>query len=236
MTTRDYIPTGRTSLVKSGDRPLQIQTEYAPHPYPRITTTVSDEGRVVHKVEMKLKRVLESSNEADRAQAVLTRQHQEVSKIVQEQANDTPALAPTASSAVEEVTVEQAELPVALASEPVKLPPAPEDPVHRLRQIPGVQHVFHLDNAGNFFSENAQSQFRRQFRKVFKGVAQLVEVFSELPGNGFKREQGVIEIERDQLYFASSGANCYFITVEPVDRETEYEKAISNIVVEEWID
>ena len=66
MMVERYIPAGRTSLVKTGSGSLQLQTEYAYHPYPRITTAIQSSGQVLHKVEKRLAKEIGSIEEQQR--------------------------------------------------------------------------------------------------------------------------------------------------------------------------
>ena len=60
MSTSEFIPVGRTSLVRKRGLNLQVQTEYASRPSPRITTTILSDGQVLHKVERTLKTCVSS--------------------------------------------------------------------------------------------------------------------------------------------------------------------------------
>ena len=242
MSGDEFIPTGRTALVGSGPGAVQVQTEYAPNPTPRITTTVSKQGRVLHKVEMKLKRHLASTEERKRAEAYLTRQHGEVISIIKDQkvplgTRPEPS-APIEMPVKPEPVAERSLVPEVIRqseSGEAILPSGDAErflrsTAERIREIPGVEYVFHLDNAGNFFGRRQETQFRRQFRKLARNIRDLVEVFAEIPGSGFQREAGVYEVEHDRLYVASTGEEFFFITVTPVDARTDYETAIKQVV------
>ncbi len=82
VTVGVFIPAGRTSLVKRGDQQLQVQTEYAYRPYPRITTTILNGGQVLHKLEKRLERPIESVEEQNIAEDVIKRQHLEVIALI----------------------------------------------------------------------------------------------------------------------------------------------------------
>ena len=71
MTPNQYIPAGRTSLVRRGGAPIQVQTEYAFRPYPRVTTTILDNGKVLHKVERKLEKGIDSLEEQSHMEEVI---------------------------------------------------------------------------------------------------------------------------------------------------------------------
>lgn len=82
LTVGSFIPAGRTSLVKRGESMLQVQTEYAPRPYPRITTTILNQGQVLHKLEKKLEQAIGSVEEQNLAEDVMKRQHAEVLSLI----------------------------------------------------------------------------------------------------------------------------------------------------------
>ena len=202
MSNTGFIPAGRTSMVKKGDMQLQVQTEYAQRPAPRITTTILNSGQVVNKIERSLDHEISSLDEQARVEVALKRQHQEVIGILQEQ----PTEAVTAArNAIEGAAGESAE---------------------RLLLIPGVQKVYALDTEGNFFSDSGSREFEQSFAPIFRSVRELMNVFSALPGSESERESGVYEVERDRLYFASVGNECYFIIVRRVNVTTNYEHEI----------
>jgi hypothetical protein len=191
---------------------------------PRITTTVLNNGRVLHKIERSLDRAVESVEEQAKTEVIIKRQHGEVISILQ---GDSPLA--SASQPVSTVHSEPDSAPPPPVSPAVQ--PAKEvTPDEKLRQIPGVTHVFTLDNEGNFFSNTGSEQFAKMFAPIFRNVSELVQLFGREPGVGITREPGVVEIERDRLYFASSGTECYFIVVRRVNVTTEYEKEIKQAV------
>jgi hypothetical protein len=217
MTTNHLIPAGRTSTVKRGDIVLQIQTEYAYRPLPRITTTVLNQGRVLHKIERSLDRAVETFDEQNRTEVIIKRQHSEVISILQ---GDTPI---SPFTAIDDTPAEPVAPVVPAPSPQVKIEPMAEE---KLREIPGVTHVYTLDNEGNFFTNNSSDQFQQMFSPIFRNIRALIELFGREPGVGITREQGVVEIERDRLYFASSGNECYFVVVRRVNTVTDYENEI----------
>jgi hypothetical protein len=202
-----FIPTGRTSLVKKGDLAIQVQTEYAYRPYPRITTTILNAGQVLHKVEKKLQQPVSSLDEQTRVEGIIKNQHGVVLSAIQE---DSPVIQPPAPGLPAE--------PDRNASE-----------YERLAAIAGVQKVFHLDANGNFIGVNGSEQFQRSFGRIFKNLKDVMDIFVQLPP-GDVRENGVYEVERDRLYFVSTGADCYFLAIRRTDGETFYEKAIKEAV------
>jgi hypothetical protein len=191
-------------MVKKGDLQLQVQTEYAQRPAPRITTTILNAGQVVNKIERSLSHEINSLDEQARVEVALKRQHSEVIGILQEQPGESGA---DIGRAVEGAAGESA---------------------GRLLSIPGVQKVYALDTEGNFFSDSGSREFEQMFAPIFRGVSELMSVFGPLPGSDRQRESGVYEVERDRLYFASVGNECYFIIVRRVNVTTNYEQQIKS--------
>jgi hypothetical protein len=207
MAVSSFIPAGRTSLVKKGDVSLQVQTEYAARPVPRITTTILKSGQVLQKIERALDRPVESFEEQRKIEIGMKRQHLDVVDIIQ-------------SASVEAAM----NLTTRFAPE---VKPAPLKGIQaRLSAIPGVRKLYYLDNDGNFHGSDTGDQFKKQFNFVFKNLAEILGIFAELPGNSGARERGVYEIEQDRLYFVSLGDGCYIILVAPHPSIPNYEAAI----------
>ncbi len=203
MSGPGFIPAGRTSVVKKGGLQLQVQTEYAQRPAPRITTTILNGGQVVNKIERALDHEISSLDEQARVEVSLKRQHQEVIGILQDQPTAKPDIAANDG--------------------------APESEwAGKLMAIPGVQKVYALDNDGNFFSDSGSREFRNTFGPIFRNIRELMTIFGTLSGADCSRESGVYEVERDRLYFASVGSECYFIIVRRVNVTTNYEQEIKS--------
>ncbi len=209
MTTDAFIPVGRTSLAKQGAVPLQVQTEYAARPYPRITTTVLNGGQVLHKIERKLEQAVASMEERSRAEALIHKQHGEVVRLIEEEV---------------------------LQSSALELQPAPpgfnELPVYdRLASVPGFQHFFRLNLEGVFAGNTAVQQFKKTFRRVYKDLPQIIELFPYAPGGMGMRSTGVYEVIRNSLYFVSTGPECYFVSVKPESTDVDYETILKEVLI-----
>jgi hypothetical protein len=220
MMVERYIPAGRTSRIKSGDGALQLQTEYAYHPYPRITTTIQSSGQVLHKVEKRLEKEIGSIEQQQRMEDIMKRQHAEVEEIVRRQPNagQTAANNPGTDPATGTPDPTQASRSI----------------MDILRKVPGVEHIYRLDNNGTFHSDTVSDQFKKSFASVFKGLFELLQLFDELPGPGPKRRRGIYEVQRDRLYLISTGQECLFVTVNPNDSETNYEDALKEAAFGKW--
>lgn len=207
MAASNYIPTGRTSLAKKGEISLQVQTEYASRPSPRITTTILKSGQVLHKIERNLSSTIESIAEMNHMEVAIRRQHSQVIEIIQKSE-----------------TMDSAALPHPKA----KSDKRPATAMDRLGRLPGRHRVFRMDNEGNFDSPQASDLFKTTFAEVFKCLHELISVFAKVPGVGLIREQGVCEVERDSLYLVSSGSEFYLFYLLEVEPGIDYEKALKD--------
>jgi len=216
MVADKYIPAGRTSLITKESGPVQLQTEYTYRPYPRITTTILNAGQVLHKIEKRLEREVGSAEELVRMEEIIRRQHAEVEAIIKRE-DMTDALA-----------VHREPAPSPQPAVPEETP----DTRNKLREVPGVEHIYRIGNDGEFHGQATELQFKKAFAAIFKGIHELLGLFDKLPGP--KRRQGVYEVERDRLYLVSLGEECLFVTVNRVDRDTDFEQALKKAAFGEW--
>ena len=200
---------------------MQLQTEYAYHPYPRITTTIQSAGQVLHKVEKRLEKEIGSIEEQQRMEDIMKRQHTEVEAIVRRQPGPLQPKAPAVTEA-------------APVSETMESDQRSKSIKELLRELPGVEHIFRLDNSGIFHSDAVSDQFKKSFGPVFKGLHELLMLFDEMPGQGARRRRGIYEVQRDRLYLISTGDECLFVTVKRVDRETDFEHALREVAFGKW--
>ncbi len=217
MAQADFIPAGRTSRVVRGDVEIQIQTEYAWRPNPRLTTSLFTKGQIINKIERELPKQVKSFEDKIRDEDMLSKQHHDVLKILKDKGSALQFL---------NLPPENSDAPVTPRVTVTRA--AAEDPnitvVNRLAGIKGVEKVFRLDNSGTFLNSAISSEFKKKYANVFRELFDIINVFAELPGG--QREKGVYEIQRNRLYFASSGRECYFILVQPKDFGVNFEKAI----------
>ncbi|UCD95000.1 MAG: hypothetical protein JSU69_02820 [Candidatus Zixiibacteriota bacterium] len=202
MATADFIPAGRTARVKQGPHELQIQTEYANRPNPRLTTSVISGGQVIHKIQQDLAAPISSLEEMSKVETMLRKQHLEVMDIVSRR------------DFSKDLTVKEKPRIKARSLSLAK----------RLASISGVENVFHVNNDGRFESSGVSEEFKKRYAPIFKSLYEVLDIFSQLPGG--KREKGVCEIEPNRLYLASTGLECYFLLTRRVIRDTDMESEI----------
>ncbi|UCC43498.1 MAG: hypothetical protein JSU65_10175 [Candidatus Zixiibacteriota bacterium] len=208
MVAEQYIPAGRTSVVKRKGNTLQLQTEYACRPVPRISTTILDSGQVLHKIERELDKPVSSLAEQREIEESIRKQHAEVMALVKNDASAVP-ISSTGESSTRKVSLSFYD---------------------QFLSISGVKRVYRLDNDGNFVGARASEQFKTLFAEVFRNIRDLLEIFLLEPGVGVTREKGVCEICRDQLYLVSAGPECYIVVIERPDPTIEYEAELKDIV------
>jgi len=77
-------PAGISSEASSGEKKFCVQTEFAPRPNPRITTSISLNGEVVQKVENLWEKLPQSQEDKDEIERFLRKQHRQVMKNIKE--------------------------------------------------------------------------------------------------------------------------------------------------------
>lgn len=208
MTTNKYIPAGHTSQVERGETVFQIQTEYAPRPAPRITTSILQQGRLVHKVEQALDRPIESLEEQRKAENTIKGQHSEILQIIK---GGTPKHQPS------------------VKGDPAE--PSGKNPLtDKLTAITGVERVFRLDTEGRFVGSRASKEFKRAFGDIFKNLREVIDIFMRSEQLDGVREKGVYEVRRGRLYLVSVGTECYFVKVRSSDMSPDFESAIKAVL------
>lgn len=210
-----FIPVGRTSLVHRAEAPLQVQTEYAARPLPRITTTILTNGQVLHKIERPLEHPVIDLEMQHQVEGLMHKQHLAVLETLQGK----PSSAEASSAADDPVQITDLHQPVPFSE--------------AIADLPGVQRIYVLDQHGNFIGGGKSTeQFKKLFSAVIKDLKALLDLFGPVPSLPGSRERGVYEVERNRLYFASDGGNFYFILVYPLDDELNYEFALRAALVQ----
>ena len=92
-----FIPNGRLSAVEFEGENVQIQTEFAVYPRPRVTTSVVLAGQVIHKEEKLWEAETESPEGQKELESCLQRQHFAVHNRVEQQEIDLRSALPHAA-------------------------------------------------------------------------------------------------------------------------------------------
>ncbi len=206
MVQTDLIPAGRTSRIRRGSAELQIQTEYAYRPGPRLTTSVISRGQVIHKIQQDLDSPISSLDEKSRVERLLQKQHLEVIEVVKGQNFSTDI------TIKEKPKIERRTLTL----------------IDQIKSLAGVEKVYRVDNEGNFDSPHVSTDFKKSFSPVFKSLYEIMSIFDELPGG--QRQKGVVRLEKNRLYLVSSGQECYFVLARRIAHDKDYETRLSEIL------
>lgn len=196
-------------MVKTGGLSLQVQTEYAGNPSPRITTTILQEGQVLHKVQRNLDKPISSLEEQNKAEKTIVTQHADILSILRD-GKATRALKLKLAEKDEEKSLGS---------------------VTTLRKIPGVRNVYRLDSDGNFVGARTSEQFQESFGPIFQNMRQLLSIFLPDPERDGIQEKGVHEIQEDRLYLVSVSGERYFVVIEPEAGISDYGDKIRQVVM-----
>ena len=158
----DFIPPGRLSSYRHGGETFQVQTEYAPRPHPRVTTSVVLGGRIVHKVDRAWEEDVEGETARKTLESFLAEQHRQALELVRVRAGDYLAAPPPLRPAPGYVA-----------------PSFRESMVEVLGSLPFVSAVYEFDEEG-------KTAFARQFRDVVaewdREFIMLAELIAAFPG------------------------------------------------------
>lgn len=281
-TKTHYIPAGRSGLVAKGEFELQVQTEYAPRPIPRISTTILCSGELLHRIDVPLDDPIESQKDVATAERLIMLQHGEVLRIVKADnfgldsefpyANLWLRLYPdtgldatgkidirgrlsastswsvdgetgsldTRDGSSEDYSEGQSSgevsntgsLKISEYHEPrlsdsEKIRKLNRTTLERLYSIDGVEKIIPVEWHGKFLTEDAEKEFKRQFRAVYKKLDQALDVFPPLSG-ARGRQEGIYELESRRLYMVSHCAFVYFVIM----RHMPFTEPIEDVIRE----
>lgn len=184
-----FIPAGRTSAIKRGEVVYQLQTEYARLPQPRITTTISSQGRVFHKVEKSVAGDVDSIERMHEVEEIIKVQHMEVSRVIRERG---------------------------LPTDPAETRGASESKIRseRIRRLDEVRMIYPVSADGKLVGDREiTGEFKRLYKHVLRELPDMLRVFAALPGK--RREEGVYEVEPGRILLVSSGSEFFLILLEP---------------------
>jgi hypothetical protein len=176
-----FIPNGRLSAVEYGDEKVQIQTEFAAYPRPRVTTSVVLAGRLVHKEEQTWEDETESPEGQHNLELALKRQHIEVHERVE-------------SNVIDLMPRPQA------ASSPVRMPEvrSPQPPArHPAAHTPGVLRLFIVSRSGDLLAADDSGVPAPGSAGLFVAAADFIEFFESSESERFNQ---MLTRDRDSNY------------------------------------
>jgi len=154
-----FIPNGRLSAVSHEGDKIQIQTEFALHPRPRVTTTVVLGGRVLHKEEKVWEAETETPESQQELESFLQKQHLAVHNKVEERL----------------LELETPKPPEAARSD-VRMPGSPRGR-HPAARTPGVMRLFIVSRSGDLLAADDTGVPSPRNAEFFRSAAEFVEFY-----------------------------------------------------------
>lgn len=149
-----FIPAGRLSAVKYGDQRIEIQTEFSKYPEPRIATSVSLAGQVIHKIQKLWGKPIDSIDEMRVVEEIINKQHNEVTALIHEHAH----------TLVEQVQAQRNR-------------PGGEQILDQVGKVEHVQSAFILTSEGKLV---ARQKITKEAEIVAAMIASLTEILFDI--------------------------------------------------------
>jgi hypothetical protein len=167
-----FIPNGRLSAVEYEGEKVQIQTEFATMPMPRVTTSVVLGGRVLHKEDRLWEAETESPEGQQELEMALKRQHIEVHEKVETQKI---SLAPAAQAANARVKMPDV----------LKADTAPAR--HPAGHTPGVLRLFIVSKSGDLLAADDSGVPGPGSQGLFTHTAEFIDFFETSESERFNQ-------------------------------------------------
>jgi len=159
----DFIPPGRLSGHKYAGKTLQVQTEYATRPRPRVTTSVMLDGRIIHKIDRNWEEGVETDETKKLLESFLAEQHRQALELVKARAHEyveTPPEPETATGYAE--------------------PSFRDSMAEVLGSLPFVTGVYEFDKQGKMIYSFNFRDIYAEWNREFETLARLVSAFPDI--------------------------------------------------------
>jgi len=159
----DFIPPGRLSGYKHAGKTIQVQTEYAPRPRPRVTTSVVLDGRIVHKLDRPWEDGVDTDELQKALESSLAEQHRQAMEMVKTRATEYVGTAKTTedTSGYGQGSFRDSMVEV-------------------LGSLPSVIGVYEIDQAGKIIYTHNYRDIYAEWDREFEMLAQLAEEFPNI--------------------------------------------------------
>ncbi len=199
MEAVDYIPPGQLGHHKHGDKVLQVQTEFAMRPRPRVTSSVVVDGRIVHKTDRDWIDDLTQDDNRQKLECALAEQHKATMALVQERAA--------------EFTGEQ---------NTITGPPGPgyeastfRDTIEEvLRTVPYIMALYEFDSEGQVVYRARFRDMVAEWEREFEAISAIVFGMPSVIRVGNFR-QGIVFFGADNLIAARIKDRAFGIMTDP---------------------
>lgn len=159
----DFIPPGRLSSHNHAGKTIQIQTEFATRPQPRVTTSVVLDGRIVHKADSPWEQGVEIDEDRRNLEKFLSEQHHKVCDMVRSQA--------------EEIVGKTAKTKTLSAYPEASFR---DSMVEVLGSLPSVTGIYEFDEQGNTIFAHSYREIIAEWDREFKMLTKLVDQLPEI--------------------------------------------------------
>jgi predicted regulator of Ras-like GTPase activity (Roadblock/LC7/MglB family) len=185
-------PAGISSYLSWKERKLYLQTEFALRPQPRITTTVSCEGQVIHKVEEAWEGGLRREEDKKKLESLIRRQHKQVRAMVRNKAEE-----------------------ILASHMPKPLPKFWE----QLSKMEGIENTFAFDQEGKVLYQERESEISKRIMENVISAIQLANFLSQLSKFG-NLNKSIIQTDDFKVILFQRRGN-YFVVHLNKEKEIE---------------
>jgi hypothetical protein len=177
----NFNPSGISSQIKIEGKLFHLQTEFAPRPKPRITTSIILNGETVHKIDNLWEEPLETEEEKEKIESFLRKQHETAVKFTKENAADF-------------IKAEETEV---IKKEPKSIF---SDLWKRISNLEGIENLTAISQDGSVFYSEKGDQFASQISPLAVNCNRFANFLSQISRLG-EFEGGVVEANNKRIAF-----------------------------------
>jgi len=188
-----FLPAGRLSKVEEDGVVIQVQTEFSWRPHPRIATSVSLDGVVIHKVQKEWKDPVETESQQTAVEGVINRQHDEVVSIIESQKQQLVSgqRSGTVAGFLQDILAES-----------------------------GVNAAWCLTDKGIISPDSGGRELLPEYKGIFEGLISLCSLLSSISSVGDMID-GEIVLQEDLLLIVRRNVRCFIVGYDPGQEPTE---------------
>lgn len=164
-----------------GEQRIEIQTEFSKHPQPRVATTITISGRVLHKIQKNWDKTIDSIEEMHEAEELINSQHDEVAGLVKEHG---------------EIIIEQSQQQTAGVTQ--------QSVIERAENIPAIKRAFLLSREGEIEAQGRISQETKILAGAITNIADLLFGINSVSNLG-EWEDCVLDLGCEHLLLVPCG-------------------------------
>jgi len=159
----DFIPPGRLSGYEHAGKTIQVQTEFATRPRPRVTTSVVLDGRIIHKIDRSWEEGVETEEARRDLESFLAGQHRQALELVKARAHEYLGTPPEPQDATGYAA-----------------PSFRDSMVEVLRSVPFVTGVYEFDKQGKVIYCHNFRDIYGEWNREFEMLATLISAFPDI--------------------------------------------------------